>query len=206
MVARLAHESPRQRPAAPAPSTRATITVPRARLPIAPAIVARATRRSRSDRRPLSCEARGRLPGDGPHVPRDEAPATRRRIEARSRRYRPPGSSRPVPITPVERVSAHAARAPWGFCRDLSVLARGSVESGPTPTQGDMYPSDYVDYEDSPRAESQVGRGLGAASNLRLPDFYADLWRSRRRQRIPRARQRAKPPGMQLDPLDELEQ
>jgi len=193
----------------PGPSTRATLTVPRAKLPLAPAVVARATRA------PIFGPSAGRLVraalakprrGASPYVARliDQA----RKLEARVTPYRPPGSTGPVPISVVERAALSPAPAPAGTLPPSSpfALAPPPERPGTPPKASDMYPGEYTDYENLSEVESETTEELAPATSSDIPDYYVDLWRDAPAATNPEGAATNEPPGAQLDPLDELEQ
>lgn len=223
MVARLAQRVAARPAPAPAPSTRATITVPRAALPVAPAVVARATAKPTFGvpvarlLRNIPPALRPRGPTVAQLVRKANGAGTRilppskvkviadlqRKIAARVS-ARPPGSTKPVPVTAVERQALVPAAVPALTMPPTSPFSL-VPEASSTPTQSDMYPGDYVDYEDLDSQESQSVEDL-APPGSDIPDYYVDMWGASPAATNPEGAATNEPAGLQVDPLDELEQ
>lgn len=225
MVAQLAQKVAALRPA-PAPATRATITVPRAPLQIAPALVARATAKptfgipvERILRNMPTVRTVGptaaQLVRTATTTPVRMVPVSRVKMIADLQRKvaarvaaRPPGSTRPVPVTAVEREALLPSPAPALTMPATSPfsLVPPSTPAPYAPTQGDMYPGEYTDYEDLHEQESETVEELAPAATSDIPDYYSDMFTQSPAATNPEGAATNEPAGMQLDPLDELEQ
>jgi hypothetical protein len=219
-------EKAKAAPRPPAPLPRATITLPTA--PILGRVVARAAAAARAPAVAQTRENVQLVARVAPLLPRASSPVARLIEKAKARpaavrrpsmfakaqerararvAARPPGSTRAVPVSPVERAAllpAPATALPMPATSPFSLVpyAEPATSSTPAmPAYADVFPEEGI-YE----TEAQPLEELAPVETSDVPDWWADTAYQSPAAENPEGASSMEPAGMQLDPLDELEQ